>query len=833
MKEIIGSLLLVIFLCLSVTSVALGSSHQGGTPEGEMTEYAEMTDVPALNIGDNWTYTREVNSESGDMGSIYFMENFTYTVSEIGTYTYNGTEHYGYNLTLEGKIIEGDLGSMGIEIDSGEVEGYLFLRMSDLGVVADYQWRHMKGNLSYQGEVYPANIIRETLTHDDPTVEKYDFPIRSGGEFKTNTTKRTRSYQKIDVEGLIENEGTSYQNTTTEQNIVTSPTKEDVSVPAGSFSTFELNKTSPNEQGYTTYNYVSDVKRHVKSVSRIPQNNTRIKEELSDFNVAERSESLSISPRSGKPGEQVTVSGSFPDYPNEDIRIWIPEADEEYSVTTGSNGDFNLNIEVPHASDRTPSPGKMGSLGVIAELQNSPTEAYSVSTLEVEGIATVDITSPEEDDLILESDVTVEWDSQFADSHEVRLNESDWEEPDTPTSHTFNLEDGPHMIEVKAIGESETDTDKVNITVDATPPQIDIVSPEEGEIITEDEVTIEWTGEGGPVGIENYKVRRNGVDWIEVDTEGTESPYLYTFSNLEDKEHTVEVKGQDVEGRNGTESVTFNVETEPKIEVLDFSVMPNQGPVPLDANITAEVENGGYVDGKVEIYASSDKIHEETIPGEDTVEIETEHTFEEPGEVQVELRDETGEALRDQTVVVQEEYDLTINIDGEGSTNPSEGTHSYAEGEEVTVEATPADGWYFDGWTGDEEGLGEEMTITMNEDMEITAQFKQETVEYDLTINIDGEGSVDPSEGTHTYEEGEEVTITATADEGWSFKEWTGTDESGEEITITMDDDKEITATFEEDDDGGNGGGIPGFTLPLLTLSTLIAVLVYHKRYYR
>ncbi len=73
---------------------------------------------------------------------------------------------------------------------------------------------------------------------------------------------------------------------------------------------------------------------------------------------------------------------------------------------------------------------------------------------------------------------------------------------------------------------------------------------------------------------------------------------------------------------------------------------------------------------------------------------------------------------------------------------------------------------------------------------------------YTLTVNTDGQGTVDVNPDQYEYEEGTEVTITANADQGWIFQEWTG-DHSGidDQITVTMDEDKEVTAHFKEDTD--------------------------------
>ncbi|MBS3790023.1 MAG: type IV pilin, partial [Candidatus Thermoplasmatota archaeon] len=145
---------------------------------------------------------------------------------------------------------------------------------------------------------------------------------------------------------------------------------------------------------------------------------------------------------------------------------------------------------------------------------------------------------------------------------------------------------------------------------------------------------------------------------------------------------------------------------------------------------------------------------------------------------------------------------LTIDVDGEGSTDPEVGTHVYEDEEDVTVEATPDEGWYFDGWTGDVTGEKTTIDVTMDEDKEITANFKEKD-EHNLTINVEGEGSTNPDVGTRTYEDGEDVTVEATPGDNSYFSHWEGDVPEGEEeeenITIVMDKDKEITAYFVED----------------------------------
>jgi len=75
----------------------------------------------------------------------------------------------------------------------------------------------------------------------------------------------------------------------------------------------------------------------------------------------------------------------------------------------------------------------------------------------------------------------------------------------------------------------------------------------------------------------------------------------------------------------------------------------------------------------------------------------------------------------------------------------------------------------------------------------------QEPPEYTLDVMVEGQGSVDVDPDRSVYEFGTEVNLTAVSEEDWEFVRWTGDHDSEEaETTIIMDEDKEITAHFEE-----------------------------------
>jgi hypothetical protein len=90
-----------------------------------------------------------------------------------------------------------------------------------------------------------------------------------------------------------------------------------------------------------------------------------------------------------------------------------------------------------------------------------------------------------------------------------------------------------------------------------------------------------------------------------------------------------------------------------------------------------------------------------------------------------------------------ETFFLYVHVEpkGTGSTNPEEGRHYFDEGELIDIDATPADGWAFGGWTTDEGvdlGAVEDpnaasTTITMNYNYHVTANFVQ-GVAYDQMV---------------------------------------------------------------------------------------------------
>ena len=149
------------------------------------------------------------------------------------------------------------------------------------------------------------------------------------------------------------------------------------------------------------------------------------------------------------------------------------------------------------------------------------------------------------------------------------------------------------------------------------------------------------------------------------------------------------------------------------------------------------------------------------------------------------------------------EHSLTISASAGGTTDPVPGTYPYPVDIPVNVSAAADTGYLFSHWTGDVPSGHEydnPVTITMNTDKSITANFVPEIIQYTLDITANQGGTTNPSPGIHSYDNGELVQIDAIPDSGYTFSQWTGDVPSGHEfddpVTITMNANKVVAANF-------------------------------------
>ena len=142
-------------------------------------------------------------------------------------------------------------------------------------------------------------------------------------------------------------------------------------------------------------------------------------------------------------------------------------------------------------------------------------------------------------------------------------------------------------------------------------------------------------------------------------------------------------------------------------------------------------------------------------------------------------------------------YNLTVNVIGEGEVDVYPNQTQFYIGNEITLTPIAEPGWTFTGWSGDASGNENPLTVTIEGDTNITANFTQD--EYTLSVGVTpaSSGTVDISPDQATYHYGDQVTLTANAELGWTFTGWSGDVTSTDNpLVVTIEGDTNITADF-------------------------------------
>ena len=173
-------------------------------------------------------------------------------------------------------------------------------------------------------------------------------------------------------------------------------------------------------------------------------------------------------------------------------------------------------------------------------------------------------------------------------------------------------------------------------------------------------------------------------------------------------------------------------------------------------------------------------------------------------------------------------FTLAVAASEGGSVNDPGDTHN--ENTNVSLTATPDEGYTFSGWTGDASGSTNPLSVSMTQNKNITANFIR--TKYLLNIGTIGEGDVtqeviSTAKTSDEYNSGTLVRLSAAPSENWLFYAWndgstgfidaaTGLEEA-EELNFTnpreisIDRSLNVTATFEriieEEDNPTNGVG--------------------------
>ena len=171
------------------------------------------------------------------------------------------------------------------------------------------------------------------------------------------------------------------------------------------------------------------------------------------------------------------------------------------------------------------------------------------------------------------------------------------------------------------------------------------------------------------------------------------------------------------------------------------------------------------------------------------------------------------------------EFTITVKTDGNGTASAS---HAKAVvGTEIILTATPKTGYHFKEWQVISGGVTiKDDKFTMpDSNVEVKAIFEKDAppapTEFTITVTSGDNGTASASHAKAVV--GTEITLTATPNKGYHFKEWKVI--SG---GVTIKDDKftmpsanvEVKAIFEKDTGGGGGGYNPPVTYYTLRFET-------------
>lgn len=141
-------------------------------------------------------------------------------------------------------------------------------------------------------------------------------------------------------------------------------------------------------------------------------------------------------------------------------------------------------------------------------------------------------------------------------------------------------------------------------------------------------------------------------------------------------------------------------------------------------------------------------------------------------------------------------FNLTVSTNGNGSFTATPSGNSFDSGAVVKLKATPSNGQRFAGWTGSVTGSKDTITVVVNSNKNVIANFSQ-IPRYNLQIGWPNGGQLVVTPNGSSFDSGAVVGIKAKPYDGFNFTNWTG-DVSGQTDTTTliMTSHKNVSAVF-------------------------------------
>jgi len=175
-------------------------------------------------------------------------------------------------------------------------------------------------------------------------------------------------------------------------------------------------------------------------------------------------------------------------------------------------------------------------------------------------------------------------------------------------------------------------------------------------------------------------------------------------------------------------------------------------------------------------------------------------------------------------------YTLTVDAlpEAGGMVSYAPEQKSYDSEAQVSVTAVPNDGYEFIAWSGASESSSSTITVIMNNDLTLTANFQKSDTPikgvdgregvYTLVVSASpaAGGRVSYKPAKEGYADGDHVSAMAVPNDGYEFVGWSGASKSSNStISFIMDNNITLTANFRESSGGSDGGAttMTGFSL--------------------
>jgi len=136
-------------------------------------------------------------------------------------------------------------------------------------------------------------------------------------------------------------------------------------------------------------------------------------------------------------------------------------------------------------------------------------------------------------------------------------------------------------------------------------------------------------------------------------------------------------------------------------------------------------------------------------------------------------------------------YTITLSSDpSDGGTTTGAG--SWAAGSQVQIQAYPAEGYEFNGWSGDLVLSDNPASVFMDGDKTLVANFELIGINLSVTVSPSGSGTT-TGQGNYSY--GDTATVTAIPNTYSVFDHWSN-GSIDNPIDVLMDSDQSLTAFF-------------------------------------